>query len=74
MYLDAVGEARDSPRRNVHQGMWHKHVFNRDTDREIEVTFSLCVLTLFTGVHNNQDQIWLVKIEEYIGFYVDRRS
>ena len=41
MYLDAVGEARDSPRRNVHQGMWHKHVFNRDTDREIEVNFSL---------------------------------
>lgn len=37
MYLDAVGEARDSPRRNAHQGMWHKHVFNQGTDREIEV-------------------------------------
>lgn len=38
MFLDAVGEARDSPRRNVHQGMWHKHVFNEGTDREIEVS------------------------------------
>ena len=23
--------------------------------------------------NNNEDQIWLVKIVEYIGFYVDRR-
>ncbi|CAN0241563.1 unnamed protein product, partial [Hapterophycus canaliculatus] len=37
LFLDAIGESRDSPRRNAHQGMWHKHVFNRDTDREIEV-------------------------------------
>eukprot|EP00903_Cladosiphon_okamuranus_P013391 g12479.t1 len=37
MYLDAIGEDRDSPRRNAHQGMWHKHVLNQDTDREIEV-------------------------------------
>ena len=37
MFLDAIGEARDSPRRNAHQGMWHKHVLNQDTDREIEV-------------------------------------
>ena len=27
-----------------------------------------------TGVHSNQDHIWLVKIGYYIGFYVDRRS
>ena len=27
-----------------------------------------------TGVHTNQDQIWLVKIGKYMGFYVDRRS
>ena len=27
-----------------------------------------------TGVHSNQDHIWLVKIGDYIGFYVDRRS
>ena len=27
-----------------------------------------------TGVHSNQDEIWLVKIGEYIGFYVYRRS
>eukprot|EP00903_Cladosiphon_okamuranus_P012811 g11973.t1 len=37
MFLDAIGEARDSPRRNAHQGLWHKHVLNQDTDREIEV-------------------------------------
>ena len=29
---------------------------------------------IITGVHSNQDHIWLVKIGEYIGFYVDRRS
>ena len=29
---------------------------------------------VFTGVHSNQDRIWLVKIGDYIGFYVDRRS
>ena len=29
---------------------------------------------IFTGVHSNQDHIWLVKIGDYIGFYVDRRS
>ena len=27
-----------------------------------------------TGGHSNQDQIWLVKKGEYIGFYADRRS
>ena len=27
-----------------------------------------------TGEHSNQDQICLVKIGEYIGFYVDRWS
>ena len=27
-----------------------------------------------TGVNSNQDQILLVIIREYIGFYVDRRS
>ena len=27
-----------------------------------------------TGVHSNQDQIWLVHIGEYIVFYVDLRS
>ena len=27
-----------------------------------------------TGVHTNQDQIWLVKIGKYMGFYVDHRS
>ncbi|CAN0371596.1 unnamed protein product [Ectocarpus fasciculatus] len=37
MYLDAIGEDRNSPRRNAHQGMWHKHVLNSGTDREIEV-------------------------------------
>ncbi|CAN0014246.1 unnamed protein product, partial [Sphacelaria rigidula] len=37
LFLDAIGERRDSPRRNAHQGMWHKHVFNEGTDREIEV-------------------------------------
>ena len=31
-------------------------------------------VALFTGVHSNQDHIWLVKIGDYIGFYVDRRS
>ena len=37
-----------------------------------------CMLSFFnpiiTGVHTNQDQIWLVKIGKYMGFYVDRRS
>eukprot|EP00752_Nemacystus_decipiens_P006352 g5726.t1 len=37
MFLDAIGEARDSPRRNAHRGLWHKHVFNQHTDREIEI-------------------------------------
>ncbi|CAM9938935.1 unnamed protein product [Ectocarpus sp. 6 AP-2014] len=37
MFLDAIGEDRNSPRRNAHQGMWHKHVLNSGTDREIEV-------------------------------------
>lgn len=37
MFLDAIGEDRNSPRRNAHQGMWHKHVLNNGTDREIEV-------------------------------------
>ncbi|CAM9775545.1 unnamed protein product [Ascophyllum nodosum] len=37
MYLDAIGEDLASPRRNAHQGMWHKHLFNEGTDREIEV-------------------------------------
>ncbi|CAN0409767.1 unnamed protein product, partial [Discosporangium mesarthrocarpum] len=37
MFLDAMGESRDSPRRNVHRGMHHKYVFNKGTDREIEV-------------------------------------
>ena len=32
------------------------------------------VTSSITGVHSNQDQIWLVKIGEYIGFYVYRRS
>ena len=27
-----------------------------------------------TAVHSNQDHIWLAKIGDYIGFYVDRRS
>ena len=27
-----------------------------------------------TGVHNNQDQMWLAKIGKYIVFYVDLRS
>ena len=27
-----------------------------------------------TGVHTNQDQVWLVKIGKYMGFYVNRRS
>ena len=31
-------------------------------------------LGIITGVHSDQDQIWLVKIGEYIGFYVYRRS
>ena len=31
-------------------------------------------LLSITGVHTNQDQIWLVKIGKYMGFYVDRRS
>ena len=26
------------------------------------------------GVHSNEDQIWAVKVGEYVGFYVDRRS
>ena len=29
---------------------------------------------IITGVHSNQDHIWLVKIGDYICFYVDRRS
>lgn len=37
LFLDAIGEDRDSPRRSAHQGMWHKHVLNEGTDREIEV-------------------------------------
>ncbi|CAN0040100.1 unnamed protein product, partial [Ascophyllum nodosum] len=37
MFLDAVGEDPDSPRRNAHQGIWHKYVLNEGTDREIEV-------------------------------------
>ncbi|CAM9266786.1 unnamed protein product, partial [Hapterophycus canaliculatus] len=37
LFLDAIGEERNSPRRNAHQGMWHKHVFNENTDRAIEV-------------------------------------
>ncbi|CAN0212970.1 unnamed protein product [Pylaiella littoralis] len=37
MFLDAIGEDRNSPRRNAHQGMWHKHILNEGTDREIEV-------------------------------------
>ena len=32
------------------------------------------ISTTITGVHSNQDQIWLVKRGEYIGFYVYRRS
>ena len=32
------------------------------------------VLVTITGVHSNQDQIPLVKIRKYIGFYVDRKS
>ena len=31
-------------------------------------------IAAITGVHSNQDHIWLVKIGDYIGFYVDRRS
>ena len=27
-----------------------------------------------TGVHSNQDEILLVKIREYLGFYIDRTS
>lgn len=42
LFLDAMGEDRDSPRRNAHQGMWHKHVFNEGTDREIEVGRARC--------------------------------
>ena len=34
----------------------------------------LLVTINITGVHNNQDQMWLVKIGKYIGFYVDLRS
>ncbi|CAM9620288.1 unnamed protein product, partial [Ascophyllum nodosum] len=37
LYLDAVGEDAESPRRNAHRGMWEKYVFNENTDREIEV-------------------------------------
>ena len=40
---------------------------------KIETGF-LCRDDAITGVHSNQDQIWLVKIGECIGFYVYRRS
>ena len=42
--------------------------------RIIALSFSLLTTGYFTGVHSNQDHIWLVKIGDYIGFYVDRRS
>ena len=38
------------------------------------LVFSICCLMSITGVHSNQDHIWLVKIGYYKGFYVDRRS
>ena len=36
--------------------------------------YMILVLDRITGVHSNQDQILLVKIREYLGFYIDRRS
>ena len=37
--------------------------------------YQVCITpVLFTGVHNNQDQMWLAKIGKYIVFYVDLRS
>ena len=54
-----------------------------NTDEEIQVDipplypkiFCMMIgLLAITGVHSNQDHIWLVKIGYYIGFYVDRRS
>ena len=38
-----------------------------------QVSYTIIGITI-TGVHSNQDQIWLVRMGEYIGFYVDRRS
>eukprot|EP00611_Tribonema_gayanum_P005967 TRINITY_DN151_c0_g1_i3.p1 TRINITY_DN151_c0_g1~~TRINITY_DN151_c0_g1_i3.p1 ORF type:complete len:494 (+),score=147.18 TRINITY_DN151_c0_g1_i3:660-2141(+) len=38
LFLDAIGEAADSPRRNVHRGMWGVHTLNRGVPgREIDV-------------------------------------
>ena len=38
-----------------------------------QVSYTIIGITI-TGVHSNRDQIWLVRMEEYIGFYGDRRS
>ena len=38
-----------------------------------QVSYTILGITI-AGVHSNQDQIWLVRMGEYIGFYVDRRS
>ena len=46
-----------------------------DLDHDLSDLSDLSIrCALFTGVNINQDQIWLVKIGEHIGFYVDRRS
>ena len=36
--------------------------------------FGKIASTLFTGVHNNQDLIWCVKMGVYVGFWVHRGS
>lgn len=53
MFLDAIGADMASPRRNAHQGMWHKHVLNEGTDREIEVgcTVYNIYMYLFIKLH-----------------------
>ena len=49
-----------------------------DTWYLIHMYFEVYYITTWyisiTAVHSNQDHIWLAKIGDYIGFYVDRRS
>ena len=44
------------------------------TTTTTSTTATTTTTTTITAVHSNQDHIWLAKIGDYIGFYVDRRS
>ena len=44
MYLDAIGEAPDSPRRGADRGAWHKYSFN--SNKEDDSSFSVDIFLL----------------------------